>query len=60
MLTKQQTGESLSEENGLNNATEMLLSVMVYTTNFIDRVNKSAGRTLKIRGAFPDGESVIA
>ena len=33
---------------------------MIYTTNRTERFNKSAGRTLKIRGAFPDGESVLA
>lgn len=33
---------------------------MLYTTNWIERFNKSAKRTLKIRGAFPDQESVLA
>ena len=33
---------------------------MMYTTNRIGRFNKSAGRTLKIRGAFPDEEYVLA
>ena len=33
---------------------------MLYTTNWIERFNKSARRTLKIRGAFPNEESVMA
>jgi len=33
---------------------------MLYTTNWIERFNKSAQRTLKIRGAFPNEESVLA
>jgi len=33
---------------------------MIYTTNWIERFNRSARRTLKIRGAFPDEESVLA
>ena len=33
---------------------------MMYTSKRIERFNKSAGKTLKIRGAFPDEESVIA
>ena len=33
---------------------------MIYTTNWIERFNKSARRTLKIRGAFPNEESVLA
>jgi transposase-like protein len=33
---------------------------MIYTTNWIERFNKSARRTLKIRGAFPTEESVLA
>lgn len=33
---------------------------MIYTTNWIERFNKSARRTLKVRGAFPDEESVLA
>ena len=33
---------------------------MLYTTNWIERFNKSARRTLKIRGAFPNEESVLA
>ena len=32
---------------------------MMYTTNLIERFNKSTWKTLKIRGAFPDEESVI-
>jgi len=33
---------------------------MIYTTNWIERFNRSARRTLKIRGAFPNEESVMA
>ena len=33
---------------------------MIYTTNWVERFNKSARRTLKIRGAFPNEESVLA
>lgn len=33
---------------------------MIYTTNWIERFNKSARRTLKIRGALPSEESVLA
>ncbi len=33
---------------------------MLYTTNWIERFNRSARRTLKIRGAFPNEESVLA
>ena len=33
---------------------------MIYTTNWIERFNRSARRTLKVRGAFPDQESVLA
>ena len=33
---------------------------MIYTTNWIERFNRSARRTLKIRGAFPNEESVLA
>ena len=33
---------------------------MMYTTNQVEDFNKSAGKTLKIRGAFPDEESVLA
>jgi len=33
---------------------------MLYTTNWIERFNKSARRTLKIRGAFPNEDSVLA
>lgn len=33
---------------------------MIYTTNWIERFNRSARRTLKIRGAFPNQESVLA
>jgi transposase-like protein len=33
---------------------------MLYTTNWIERFNRSARRTLKIRGAFPNEESVTA
>jgi len=33
---------------------------MLYTTNWIERFNRSARRTLKIRGAFPDDNSVLA
>lgn len=33
---------------------------MIYTTNWIERFNKSCRRTLKIRGAFPNEESVTA
>jgi len=33
---------------------------MLYTTNWIERFNRSARRTLKVRGAFPDDDSVLA
>jgi transposase-like protein len=33
---------------------------MIYTTNWIERFNRSARRTLKVRGAFPNEESVLA
>lgn len=33
---------------------------MLYTTNWIERFNKSCRRTLKVRGAFPSEESVLA
>ncbi len=33
---------------------------MLYTTNWIERFNRCARRTLKIRGAFPNEESVTA
>lgn len=33
---------------------------MLYTTNWIERFNKSAKRTLKIRGSMPSEESVLA
>ena len=33
---------------------------MIYTTNWIERFNKSVRRTLKVRGAFPNEESVLA
>ena len=33
---------------------------MIYTTNWIKRFNKSYRRTLNIRGAFPNEESVLA
>lgn len=33
---------------------------MLYTTNWIERFNKRARRTLKVRGAFPNEESVLA
>ena len=33
---------------------------MLYTTNWIERFNRSARRTLKIRGAFPNEDSVLA
>jgi transposase-like protein len=33
---------------------------MIYTTNWIERFNKSARRTLKVRNAFPNEESVLA
>ena len=33
---------------------------MIYTTNWIGWFNKSDGKTLKIRVAFPDEESVLA
>ena len=33
---------------------------MIYTTNWIERFNKSARRTLKVRGAFPNQESGLA
>jgi transposase-like protein len=33
---------------------------MLYTTNWIERFNRSARRTLKVRGAFPNEESVLA
>ena len=33
---------------------------MLYTTNWIERFNKSARRTLKIRGALPSEEAVLS
>jgi len=33
---------------------------MIYTTNWIERFNRSSRRTLKVRGAFPNEESVLA
>lgn len=33
---------------------------MIYTTNWIERFNKSCRRTLKVRGAFPNEDSVTA
>ena len=33
---------------------------MLYTTNWIERFNISVRRTLKVRGAFPNEESVLA
>ena len=33
---------------------------MIYTTNWIERFNRSCRRTLKVRGAFPNEESVLA
>jgi len=33
---------------------------MIYTTNWIERFNRSARRTLKVRGAFPNEDSVLA
>lgn len=33
---------------------------MLYTTNWIERFNRSVRRTLKVRGAFPNDESVLA
>ena len=33
---------------------------MLYTTNWIERFNRSARRTLKVRGALPNEESVMA
>jgi len=33
---------------------------MLYTTNWIERFNRSARRTLKVRGAFPNEEAVLA
>ena len=33
---------------------------MLYTTNWIERFNRSARRTLKVRGSFPNEESVLA
>ena len=33
---------------------------MIYTTNWIERFNKSCRRTLKIRGAFPSEDAVLA
>ena len=33
---------------------------MIYTTNWIERFNRSARRTLKVRGAFPSQESVLS
>ena len=33
---------------------------MLYTTNWIERFNKSCRKTLKVRGAFPNEESVLA
>ena len=32
---------------------------MIYTTNWVERFNKSARRTLKIRGALPSVESAL-
>ena len=33
---------------------------MIYTTNWIERFNRSCRRTLKIRGAFPSEDAVLA
>ena len=33
---------------------------MLYSTNWIERFNRSARRTLKIRGAFLNEEAVLA
>lgn len=33
---------------------------MLYSTNWIERFNRSCRRTLKVRGAFPNEESVLA
>ena len=33
---------------------------MIYATNWIERFNRMAKRTLKVRGAMPDDESVLA
>ena len=33
---------------------------MIYTTNWIECFNRSCRRTLKVRGAFPNEESVLA
>jgi len=33
---------------------------MIYTTNWIERFNRSCRRTLKVRGAFPSEDSVLA
>ncbi len=33
---------------------------MIYSTNWIERFNKSVRRTLKIRGDFPNEEAVLA
>ena len=33
---------------------------MLYTTNWIERFSRCARRTLKIRGAFPNEDSVLA
>ena len=33
---------------------------MLYTTNWIERFNRSTRRTLKVRGAFPNEDSVLA
>jgi len=37
-----------------------LIRRMIYTTNWIERFNKSARRTLKIRGSMPSEESAMA
>ena len=39
---------------------DMKIRRMIYTTNWIERFNKSCRRTLKVRGAFPSEESVLA
>lgn len=33
---------------------------MIYTTNWIERFNRSCRRTLKVRGAFPNEDAVLA
>ena len=39
---------------------EFKVRSLIYTTNWIERFNKSVRKTLKIRGGMPDSESVLA